>query len=316
MIPRWIIGVSGGEPTAMTAPTQHSQDETRAVILGAGGMLGRVWRDRLDAGAVLGVRRARLYDRSGCDVTSLGDLERAITPGVRLVVNCAAWTDVDGAERDEDAATRLNGIAVGMIAARCRDVGAVMVHYSTDYVFNGEASTPYATDHPIEPVNAYGRSKAAGERLLRESGAAYLLLRTSWLYAANGKNFVRTIARLCAEKPTLRVVDDQVGRPTSCDSLVGITAGLIAKGARGVYHACDGGECSWFGFARAIAERVNPACVVEPCATSEFPRPARRPAYSVLDLAETEELLGRLANWREPLAEVLSKIEHATTADQ
>ena len=301
----------------MNVPKPHSDTgDIRAVIFGAGGMLGRVWRDRLDAGAVLGVRHALLCDRAGCDVTNPGDLERAITPGVRLVVNCAAWTDVDGAERDEAGATLLNGQAVGLIAARCREVGATMVHYSTDYVFSGESNTPYATDYAIDPVNAYGRSKAVGERLLRESGAAHLLLRTSWLYAAHGNNFVRTIARLCAEKPTLRVVDDQIGRPTSCDSLVGITAGLIAKGARGVYHACDGGECSWFGFARAIAERVNPACVVEPCATSEFPRPARRPGYSVLDLAETEELLGPLANWREPLAEALSRIEQTTTANQ
>lgn len=301
----------------MTMPTPNpASADTRAVILGVGGMLGLVWRDRLDAGAVLAVRHAQLFDRTGCDITNPADLERAITPGVRLVINCAAWTDVDGAERDEAAATRLNGHAVGLIAERCRAVGATMIHYSTDYVFSGASATPYPTDHPIDPVNAYGRSKAVGERLLRESGASHLLLRTSWLYAPHGNNFVRTIARLSAEKPTLRVVDDQLGRPTSCDSLVGITAGLIAKGARGVFHASDAGECTWFEFARAIAERVNPACVVEPCPTAEFPRPAPRPAYSVLDLSETEELLGPLPNWREPLAEALNKIEQTAPAKQ
>ena len=223
-------------------------------------------------------------------------------------------TDVDGAETDESTATLINGHAVGALAARCREIGATLVQYSTDYVFNGRASEPYPVDCFRDPVNAYGRSKAVGEELLEQSGADFLLIRTSWLYAAHGKNFVRTIARACLERPSLRVVNDQRGRPTSADQLVNITERLLAAGKRGVFHGCDDGECTWFEFAQSIVNRINPECQVEPCKSDEFPRPAARPAYSVLDLSKTTAAIGPITQWRDALGETLEIVARERTA--
>jgi len=269
-------------------------------------MLGRAWTENLRAAPPAG--GARALTRSECDITDASDVRRAITRGVSLVINCAAWTDVDGAEADEAGALRLNADAVTLLADRCRDVGATLVHYSTDYVFDGAADAAYPIDAPRAPINAYGRSKAAGEDRLEQSGADCLIIRTSWLYAAHGGNFLRTIARLCREKPTLRVVADQVGRPTSCDSLVGITRRLLDADARGIHHGCNAGRCAWHGFASAIAARVNPACIVEPCGSEEYPRPAPRPASSVLDLSVTESLIGPLTPWTVALDRTLDRL--------
>jgi len=273
------------------------------VLIAPSGMLGRCWAAALEAD---GVPFTGL-DHPGFDLTDPGHLER-VPEGARLVINCAAYTDVDGAERDEAAAAELNGAAVGRLADRCKDVGALLLHYSTDYVFDGRASTPYTPDHPRRPRSAYGRTKLAGERALEGSGAEFLCLRTSWLYASHGKNFVRTIAGLAAEQPVLRVVADQRGRPTSAAGLVGISRALLSAGARGFYHATDAGECTWHELAEAVAERVNPECRVDPCTTDEFPRDAERPAYSVLDLSGAETLAGPLTHWRDALAEVLEQI--------
>ena len=185
-------------------------DPRQTVLIAPSGMLGRSWAAALEAD---GVPFTGL-DHPGFDLTDPGHLER-IPEGARLVINCAAYTDVDGAEHDEAAAAELNGAAVGRLADRCRDLGALLLHYSTDYVFDGRASMPYAPDHPRRPRSAYGRTKLAGERALEGSGSEFLCLRTSWLYAPHGKNFVRTIAGLALEKPSLRVVADQRGRPTS-----------------------------------------------------------------------------------------------------
>jgi len=283
------------------------------VILGGGGMLGRAWSESLRADPPPGGWRA--LTRAQCDITSEADAAAAIAPGVGVVVNAAAWTDVDGAEADEAGALRVNADGPAILAERCQTVGALLVHYSTDYVFDGAAATPYRVDHPRAPINAYGRSKAAGEERIESSGCDHLIVRTSWLYAAHGGNFVNTIARACRAKPSLRVVADQIGRPTSCDSLVAATRRLIAAGARGAQHACDAGECSWFDLARAIARRVNPACRVEPCATDEFPRPAPRPAYSVLDLSATEALIGPLTPWPDALARTLDRMTQEDAAE-
>jgi len=286
------------------------------VILGAGGMLGSTLAETLRAGGPpKGYGAVRALERGDCDVTSRADLERAIGRDVGLVFNCAAWTDVDGAEEHEAEATRLNGEAVGMIAERCEAVGATLVQYSTDYVFDGTAREPIPVDAPRKPLGAYGRSKAAGEEALEASGAEHLLIRTSWLYAERGKNFVRTIARLCREREALRVVDDQWGRPTACRTLARISLGLVERGARGIWHGCDGGIATWFQMAERIAARFNPACAVSPCTTEEFPRPAPRPAYSVLDLSKTEAALGPLADWSAALDATLDELEGALTPE-
>lgn len=289
------------------ARSDSEASSCRAVLLGAEGMLARSWRGCHRHTPIPGGLRS--FSRKECDITSETDVARAITPGVTLVINTAAYTDVDGAETDEVTATEINGCAVGRLADHCRTVGATLVTYSTDYVFSGRARAPYPTDHPREPINAYGRSKSAGEEMLEHSSSDFLLIRTSWLYAPHGNNFVRTIARLSRKKPSLRVVDDQFGRPTSADQLVAITLRLLRAGARGFHHASDDGECSWFEFAQAIAARSNPACRIEPCASDVYPRPAQRPSYSVLDLSKTIAAAGPIAHWRDALADVLGRLD-------
>jgi len=274
-------------------------DTGETIILGARGMLGSAW-----AGAL---SDAVAFDRAELDLLDPAHLSR-LPASARVVVNCAAYTDVDGAETDEAAATELNGAAVARLAERCREIGALLVHYSTDYVFDGAASAPYPTAHERRPVGAYGRSKLAGELALESSGAPFLCIRTSWLHGASGHNFVRTIARLASERDELRVVADQRGRPTNAENLVDLSRTLIAAGARGFFHGCDAGECTWHEFAVAIAERVNPSCRVLPCTTAEFPRPARRPAYSVLNLSRTEAVAGPLPHWTLGLARTLDAL--------
>jgi dTDP-4-dehydrorhamnose reductase len=223
----------------------------------------------------------------------------------RVVINCAAYTDVDAAETHEADAMAVNATGVELLAQRCRSIGALLVHVSTDYVFDGDARVPYRVHEPRRPQNAYGRSKARGEELLLATGCEHLLLRTSWLYAPWGKNFVDTIARAGRERPSLRVVDDQRGRPTSAQYLAERSLALVEQRARGIFHVTDGGECTWFEFAREIVARSGGTAKVEPCTSAEFIRPAKRPAYSVLDLSATEGRLGVSKPWQDNLAAVL-----------
>lgn len=286
-----------------------SPDTAPLLLLGADGMLGRAFSERLTRDGT--PFRALTYP--AFDLTSDESVAGALATPTSVVINCTAWTDVDGAETREGEATAVNGTGTGRLAQACRRVGARLVHFSTDYVFNGTATAPYPTDAPRDPVNAYGRSKAVGERLIEASGCRYLLIRTSWLYAPWSKNFVRTIADLSRTRGSLRVVSDQRGRPTSAEGLAASSLALIAateNAAAGgqTFHLTDGGDCSWFEFAREIVARVSPACQVMPCLASEYPRPARRPAYSVLDLTAAEALLGPLRPWREALADVLSRL--------
>src|SRR5690606_34939633 len=188
-----------------------------------------------------------------------------------VIVNCSAYTAVDNAETEYEEAQRINGTAVGELAACTKDLGAQLIHYSTDYVFDGQASAPYPVDATINPVNAYGRSKALGERLLLDSGAQALLIRTSWVYAPWGKNFVLTMARLLREKPELRVVSDQVGRPSSAPQLARRSWALSRRCRQGVFHLTDADECSWHAFACAVRDGLRLHTPVHAIATSEFP---------------------------------------------
>jgi dTDP-4-dehydrorhamnose reductase len=266
-------------------------------------MLGRAFGELLTA-------RGLAFDTlsyPAFDVTRADDIARAVTSGVRCVINCSAYTDVDGAESHEPEATNINATGVQLLAERCRSSESLLVHFSTDYVFAGDAHTPYRVDEPRKPQNAYGRSKARGEELLIASGCEHLLIRTSWLYAAWGKNFVGTIALAGSERPTLRVVDDQRGRPTSARYLAQRSLELVQQNARGTFHVTDGGECSWFEFARAIVQGSHGSARVEPCTSAEYPRTARRPSYSVLDLSATEARLGPSRSWQENLESVLQE---------
>ncbi|MFI4859561.1 MAG: dTDP-4-dehydrorhamnose reductase, partial [Phycisphaerales bacterium JB063] len=248
--------------------------------------------------------------RPDFDITDPASVRKHVTDGLDLVINCCAYTNVDGAEEHEDLATAVNGTGVGDLANACQNTGALLVHYSTDYIFNGHAAEPYPVDAPIEPINAYGRSKAVGEQLIRESGCEHLILRTSWLYAPWGKNFVNTIAKYARERDQLKVVNDQRGRPTSCQHLAATSMKLIDAGARGTFHATDAGECTWYDFAKAIAAHANPACTVNPCTSAEYPLPAKRPSYSVFDLTQTEAIVGKLPTWQANLQQTLNQTGH------
>lgn len=274
------------------------------MLVGGSGMLGRAWRELLDR---LGVAYAA-PPRAELDLTRPDTIDRQVTGKHRVVINCSAWTDVDGAETHLKEAEAVNGVGVGRLAQRCKEMDATLIHYSTDYVFDGQGTRPYPVDHPTDPVNAYGRSKLMGEQLLMKSGCRYLLARTSWLYAPWGKNFVRTIAGLAGQRDSLKVVHDQRGRPTSSEHLAGATWSLVGRGATGVYHVTDGGQCTWHEFACEVVRQTNPRCRVEPCTTAEFPRPAKRPAYSVLDLARVEAILGPMPDWKRNLADVLARL--------
>jgi dTDP-4-dehydrorhamnose reductase len=277
-----------------------------ALVIGASGMLARGFA------GVFGRENVRFeaIDVPVIDLSDEASIERCVTANVRTVLNCAAFTDVDGCETRESLANAINGTGVGALARRCAATGALLVHFSTDYVFDGQASRPYRVDEARAPLNAYGRSKALGEQLLEQSGARYLLIRTSWLYAPWGKNFVLTMRRLMETRETLKVVRDQVGRPTSAEYLAERCLGLLRRGATGTFHVTDGGECSWYEFASRIARMTGARTRVDSCTSAEYgaeyPAAARRPAYSILDIAKTDALLGPSRSWEENLERVLA----------
>ncbi len=279
----------------------------RWLVTGAAGMLGSdVVRAARGAGNEVDAR-----DRRSLDVLDQAAVTAAVA-AADVVVNCAAWTDVDGAEAAEKAATRVNGEAVTSLATACRSVGARLVHVSTDYVFAGDATSPYAEDAPTDPINAYGRSKLVGEQaVLRELPEAGYVVRTAWLYGAQGKNFVATMARLAADRGPdgpVDVVVDQLGQPTwSGDLAQQVVALVVADAPPGVYHGTAGGQATWFDLAREVfrltghdPERVRPTT------SAAYVRPARRPGYSVLghDRWAAAGLLP-LRTWHAALAEHL-----------
>jgi dTDP-4-dehydrorhamnose reductase len=281
------------------------------------GMLGRAWVNLLDQRGIGYTPIARPM----IDLANPSTIAPAIPPSTQTVINCAAYTAVDDCETHEADATAVNGTGVAALAAHCNAIGARLVHYSTDYVFNGQADQPYSVDHPRDPVNAYGRSKAVGEvgieaaNAMDGSNGRHLNIRTSWLYAPWGGNFVRTMAKLTRDREQLKVVDDQRGRPTSCETLAAATLAMLeASGddGQGVpggnYHLTDGGDCTWHGFTVEIAKRCGHDCDIEPCTSDAFPRPAARPAYSVLDLSQSEAVIGPIDDWRIPLADVIARL--------
>jgi dTDP-4-dehydrorhamnose reductase len=291
------------------SPDQPSaQSVGPVVVVGALGMLGRAWRELLTE---RGIEHAGL-DLPTLDITDPASIREHIGRKTRVVVNCAAFTDVDGAETREDEALVLNAQAVSNLAEYCKKIGATLVHYSTDYVFDGKAASPYPTDYPRDPVNAYGRTKAEGETLLETSGCKHLLIRTSWLYAPWAHNFVLTMLRMTRERDELRVVDDQRGRPTSAQHLARTTLALLEHDQAGTFHVTDGGECTWYGFTGEIKRLAGNQCDIQPCDSSVYQRPAPRPAYSVLDISKTEAVLGAMPDWKENLPDVIKQTETQT----
>jgi len=276
---------------------------TRWLVTGAGGMLGR------DVLAAL----------EGADVTALGRADLDITDPVAVqaavaasdvVVNCAAWTAVDDAETQEGAAFAVNAVGPQLLARACAATGARLVQISTDYVFAGDATTPYPVDAPAAPRSAYGRTKVAGEWAVRaELPHGHWILRTAWLYGAHGPSFVRTMARLEAERESVDVVDDQQGQPTWTRDLAERIVALVeADAPAGTYHACASGQTSWHGLAAEVFTRLgaDPARV-RPTTSAAFVRPAPRPAFSVLDLTAWDKAgLAPMRDWREALREAVA----------
>ncbi|MBP7937411.1 MAG: dTDP-4-dehydrorhamnose reductase [Phycisphaerae bacterium] len=260
----------------------------------------------------------------GLDIEEIDITEPASVDAVmdelrpRLVINAAAYTDVDGCESNRAMAMAVNAEGPANLARACQRLGARLVHVSTDYVFDGCKDSPYLPEDPVDPQSVYGRSKAEGERGIREILTDYAIVRTSWLFAAGGKNFVKTILKLAGERDELRVVTDQVGRPTYAadlaQALVQIGERPAIGSQRGVGartgHFCNAGACSWFEFAAEIVRLSGKRCRVLPTTTADFPRPARRPAYSVLSTDSLEQEFGiRPRDWREALAECLAKLQ-------
>jgi len=267
-------------------------------------MLGRAVVRELD----LRGHQVSGLDRVALDVTDPEQVEKSMAVfAPDVVVHCAAYTNVDRAEAEPELARHINCAGARSVAAQCQRFGALFVYPSTDYVFSGEGETPWKPMDETDPINAYGRSKRAGEIAALESGRS-LVVRTSWLYGEGGGNFVDTICRLAAERETLSVVDDQIGRPTHARSLAVVLTDLVEAGAAGVFHASDGGEpISWYDLAREALAIRGITTPVLPVSTERFPRPARRPRFSVLDMTETERALGREPrHWRDALREYLT----------
>lgn len=269
------------------------------LVVGANGMLGR------DLMPLLG-ERGRGVDIDGIDITSLESVERVLT-AVRpsVVVNCAAYTDVDGCESNQDTAMQVNGEGVAHLAMATRTIGARLVQISTDYVFDGGKGTPYLEDDAPNPLSVYGESKLAGE-MNAAVNPDHLIVRTQWLYGLHGKNFVETMLRLGAERDELSVVDDQIGSPTWTVDLAHAILALLEKGCRGVYHAANEGYCSWNDFARAIFQEAGMAVTVTAMTTEQLNRPARRPLHSTLDCGKLARDGGyRPQPWRDALRSYL-----------
>ena len=288
----------------------------RVLVTGAGGQVGAEVARELG-----GFAEVVAHGRSTLDL-ALPDQIAARIREARpdVIVNAAAYTAVDRAETEEALAHAVNGVAPGIIAAEARRAGALLVHFSTDYVFDGTAQRPYVESDVVNPLGVYGRSKLAGEEAVAASGCAHVTLRTSWVYGARGKNFMLTMLRLAASHPELRVVNDQRGAPTSSTQLARAVRAILARGdgareASGLYHASAGGETTWFEFAReifALRARSDSGFVaprLAPITTAQYPLPARRPAYSVLSNEKLGRVLGvRIPAWREGLEEALSAL--------
>lgn len=247
------------------------------------------------------------------DITDLAAVRSMVaSEGVDVMVNCAGYTNVDAAESHADAAELLNAKAVENLAVAMKEVGGLLVHISTDYVFGSKYNTPIPEDAVTAPESVYGQSKWHGEEAIRRVGCRSVIIRTAWLYSEFGKNFVKTMLRLTAEKPSLKVVFDQVGTPTYAGDLAEAIVHVIASEASvsQTFHFTNEGVCSWYDFAKTIAEYAgHTACDIQPCHSDEFPSPVHRPAYSVLDKTKIKETFGlRIPYWTDSLKKCLKNL--------
>lgn len=287
---------------------------TRYLILGAGGQLGREWVNHL----MFHDKDVYAYAREDLDITDTEAVSRIIShvkPNV--VVNCAAYTQVDKAESEPETARLLNAIVPGLLADLCKKHSAKLVHYSTDYIFGGsvedrnENPDGFTENHPSHPQNVYGQTKWDGERMITQSGCSYLIIRISWLCGRFGKNFVKTMLQPGRERDEIRVIDDQIGSPGFADNIVVNSLALIDRGASGVYHISSKGQISWAEFAQEIMNQAGLKAIVKPIPSSEYPTPARRPAFSVLKTDKIEQIPGVIVeDWKIGLERLMKSINH------
>ena len=284
----------------------------RILVTGATGQLGRSMID-----AVKGSTDDYFFaDHDFLDITDCEAVELCLKVNdYDVVVNCAAYTDVERAESQESIADEINGNAVGYLAASAASTNTFLIHISTDYVYPGDASRPYREDSIPSPLSAYGRSKLKGEKAIEESGCKAIVIRTSWLYSPYGRNFVKTMMKLTAERDTLQVVTDQIGSPTSATDLAEAIVKIITErkfaGNEGTYNYSNEGVCSWFDFAKVIQHFCkNDRCIVNPCDTEQFPTKAVRPSYSVMDKSKFKETFGlSIPYWIDSLERCIETIE-------
>ncbi|HAR62313.1 MAG TPA: dTDP-4-dehydrorhamnose reductase [Candidatus Margulisbacteria bacterium] len=273
----------------------------KIVIIGSNGMLGsRFLSDHSKDDYITGIDYPDMDIRN---MESIKSLLLEIKP--HIVINCAAFTDVDKCEIMKDESYAVNGEGPGNIAKVCNEIDAVLVHFSTDYVFDGLKKTAYCEDDIPNPLSIYGKSKLVGEMNVRRFCSKYFIIRTAWLYGENGKNFVRTIVAAADKNPSLKVVADQLGSPTYTKDLVEISKKLIKTEKYGTYHVTNEGSCSWYEFAGAIFSFLDKQVSVAPCSTDEYPRPASRPKSGILSKSKINSLDIYIRDWKDGLKEYL-----------
>lgn len=280
------------------------------LVTGSRGQLGDAIRRRMDRFPAYTFTLTDIDELDLCDKKAVLDFVRR--GRYAYIINCAAYTAVDRAESDAERCMRINRDAVGHLATAAREVSARLIHISTDYVFDGRATHPYREDDPTSPTSVYGRTKLAGEHVLLETlPADAVILRTAWLYSEVGNNFVKTMLRLGAERPEIRVVNDQLGSPTYAGDLAEAVLRVLTAPTfhPGIYHYTDDGVCSWYDFARHILRTTHPTCIVRPIPTADYPTPAARPAYSVLDKTRIRQAYGvSIPRWQDSLDRCLQHL--------
>lgn len=283
------------------------------LITGANGQLGhemqRVAKESNDNYIFTDV--AEGYEN--LDITDLEAIRKMVKANnIEIIVNCAAYTNVDRAESDFDTANLINNTAAGNLATAMKEVEGTLIHVSTDYVFQGDRNIPCREDWPTNPLGVYGKTKLAGEKAIEATGCQHIILRTAWLYSQWGKNFVKTMQSLTASKDSLKVVFDQVGTPTFAGDLADAIAHIIYTrqlDKTGIYHFSNEGVCSWFDFAKIICELSGNTCDIQPCYSEEFPSPVKRPHFSVLDKSKLKSTFGiRVPYWTDSLKKCIKQL--------
>ena len=283
------------------------------LITGANGQLGhemqRVAKESNDNYIFTDV--AERYEN--LDITDLEAIRKMVKANnIEIIVNCAAYTNVDRAESDFDTANLINNTAAGNLATAMKEVEGTLIHVSTDYVFQGDRNIPCREDWPTNPLGVYGKTKLAGEKAIEATGCQHIILRTAWLYSQWGKNFVKTMQSLTASKDSLKVVFDQVGTPTFAGDLADAIAHIINTrqlDKTGIYHFSNEGVCSWFDFAKIICELSGNTCDIQPCYSEEFPSPVKRPHFSVLDKSKLKSTFGiRVPYWTDSLKKCIKQL--------